>query len=351
MRGERSMMKERKWDLDVIRVIACYLVILIHVLANGRRPETSLSADWICYNVLTGIVRCAVPFYFMLSGILFMEKKLTIRQLYQKYVLRVVLALTVWSVFYALVDFFRDGEGSIRYLAIRILSRHYHLWFLPAILGVYICLPLIQKLMDGCSRELLRYMGLVVLTVVTGKATLDPFLQRFNTAVWDSFWSDLSLSGLPVGVLYFILGYCLYRDRERISRKACLLLAVLTAGLMPVIDMFFSLRAGEHTALTGNLAGLWVLVFSGALFVLLSRGLSGYRPGAKTAVLLRTASECTFGIYLLHVFFLERLDPLLRQAEVPYVLYIFGSSALLFLVSFCVTWCIRRIPAAGSWIV
>lgn len=346
------MTGSRKWDLDVIRIAACYFVILIHVLADTGEITQACSVDWVIYHVFTCIVRCAVPVFFMLSGVLFMEKKVSVKQLYTKYVLRIAVSLIAWSVFYAWIDYIKDGNGNLRYFIIRVLSRHYHLWFLPAVLGVYICLPVLQQLILTGSQSLIRYTGAVVLVAVIGKTTLDPFLDYFfNPAVWDSFWRDMGLSDVSTGIIFFVLGYYLYKYRENISCKWCLGLSSLMIFLMSVLDMFFSLKIGEHTGFSGDLLSIWVTVFSAAVFVLMCRILSEYRPEKRMGRMLRTMSECTFGIYLVHVFLLESLYPFFQAAKISYVFFILSFSAVLFFISFGVVWCIRRIPLAGKWIV
>lgn len=97
-------MNERKKEWDMIRIIACFCVVVIHVAGYGMEIKDPHTTDWMIRNLVVSMVRCAVPIFFMLSGILFMEKKLSIFELYRKYAARIVIAWISWSFLYALID-------------------------------------------------------------------------------------------------------------------------------------------------------------------------------------------------------------------------------------------------------
>ena len=88
----------------MIRIIACFCVVVIHVAGYGMEIKDPHTTDWMIRNLVVSMVRCAVPIFFMLSGILFMEKKLSIFELYRKYAARIVIAWISWSFLYALID-------------------------------------------------------------------------------------------------------------------------------------------------------------------------------------------------------------------------------------------------------
>lgn len=148
-------MKERRWELDLIRILACFFVVVIHVVASSKSFTDLRTMTWCCMNLVGIVIKSAVPLFFMISGVLFLQKKLSWKTLYQKYVLRIVAAMVIWGIFYAVFDsigYMKTGMFSARYFVLRVLSGHYHLWFLPAILGVYLCLPILQSLIE-CLEE------------------------------------------------------------------------------------------------------------------------------------------------------------------------------------------------------
>lgn len=72
---EEKSVNDRKAELDVIRVIACFFVVTIHVAGYGMEVLNPMTANWMIRNLVVCAVRCAVPIFFMVSGVLFIEKE------------------------------------------------------------------------------------------------------------------------------------------------------------------------------------------------------------------------------------------------------------------------------------
>lgn len=149
-------MNERRWSLDIIRIMACFFVVVIHVFAYSVPIDNPKTVEWCLENLVLSIVKSAVPLFFMISGVLFLRKQVSLKKLYTKYIFRIVVVMFAWAVFYAVFDSIKYAEEvkvTVRYFILRILSGHYHLWFLSAILGVYICLPFLQTLISKMEKQ------------------------------------------------------------------------------------------------------------------------------------------------------------------------------------------------------
>lgn len=177
---EENSVNERKIELDVIRVIACFFVVVIHVAGYALEVMDPMTSNWMIRNFVVCAVRCAVPIFFMLSGTLFMDKEISIKILYEKYIFRIFVAWGFWSFLYAMIDYIacrKNGEASLGYFVSQFLKGHYHMWFLAALLTAYIFLPILQQLVNACSEEQIKYLAVVILAGVIMKATLDPFWE------------------------------------------------------------------------------------------------------------------------------------------------------------------------------
>lgn len=67
------MIKNRNYSLDLLRVIACYLVIQQHAsefyyIGEGETVVTGSNTFWI--GIITTLCRSSVPLFVMLSGFL-----------------------------------------------------------------------------------------------------------------------------------------------------------------------------------------------------------------------------------------------------------------------------------------
>lgn len=350
-------MNGRKTELDVIRIIACFFVVVIHVSGYGMEAMEPTTFNWMIRNLVVCAVRCAVPVFFMLSGILFMEKDLTIKVLYKKYVARIMIAWGIWSAFYAAIDYvarMKTGEASLKYFFSQFLTGHYHMWFLMALLTAYVMLPILQKLVRTCSPFEVKYLGIVGLIGVIGKETLDPLLK--GTA-WDNIWNNLGMADVPKGVIYFVLGYYLYKNRDVLlnglfSAGKCMVFYVLSVMVMAGTNMICAYLSGQNSAVASGYLNLCVVVSSSALFLLLIQKISVLKFSERQIQRIRKISELTFGIYLIHTFFIEQVYRRagLTQEQFPVLISIVLFSVSTFCLSVVAVWCIRRIPVIGKWV-
>ena len=92
--------QNRRYNLDIVRCYACVMVVLIHVVAIDWYIDPNLD-KWKLYNLFDMFARCGVPLFFMLSGILFLEKeKLCISRFLSHNIFRLVKLWLVWSILF-----------------------------------------------------------------------------------------------------------------------------------------------------------------------------------------------------------------------------------------------------------
>ena len=89
-------MSGRVLYLDGLRVFAIVAVIMVHVTCMFyTNSETS---NWYAAYFYGSFVRWCVPVFCMISGALFLTKQeLSVKDLYLRYIKRIVLAFLFWS--------------------------------------------------------------------------------------------------------------------------------------------------------------------------------------------------------------------------------------------------------------
>lgn len=86
----------------------------------------------------------------MISGALFLGREITLSKLFKKSIFRIGTAFLFWSVLYACWCFFITHEkNSIREMVMSIVKGHYHMWFLFMIVGLYLVVPLLNKIVEN----------------------------------------------------------------------------------------------------------------------------------------------------------------------------------------------------------
>ena len=116
-------------------------MVVLHV-SNQHCREAFPGTNWFIRITSDALVRWCVPVFLMISGALFLDpaRRVTLRHLYGKNLLRVVVAFFVWSYVYS---FARINAGPWHKSLSLLLAGPSHLWFLKAIAGLYIAVPLL----------------------------------------------------------------------------------------------------------------------------------------------------------------------------------------------------------------
>lgn len=102
----QSLNQERILYLDVLRFIAIFGVVMLHVSDDGFFKGIN-SEEWLpslSYMVLSHWI---LPMFIMISGALFLNpsKHITIEAIAKKYSWRLIVAYVFWLLVYAAIDF------------------------------------------------------------------------------------------------------------------------------------------------------------------------------------------------------------------------------------------------------
>lgn len=84
----------------------------------------------------------------MISGILFLRKKITFEIIIKKYIKKIFIHLLLWSIIYSLSDA-NFTKLDLKYRIIHIIKGHIHLWFLYVIMGLYILIPFTREIIKN----------------------------------------------------------------------------------------------------------------------------------------------------------------------------------------------------------
>ena len=240
-----NKLMQRQYHLDYLRVFASIAIILLHVTAQNMNYVELAGTGWNIYNICNSASSWGVPVFVMISGALFIPREIPTKTLYQKYILRMAIAYVVWSAFYAIVDpignlIFTEGY-HITFVEIigNFISGAVHLWFLPMIIALYMCIPLIKQLTK--NDNLIKYFlllsfifcfiktqtELVVTNLLSGSVLT--IFENVNT-LFKNFNINLVLGYTS----YFILGF--YLNKTEINKKKRTLIYILgVIGLISTI--------------------------------------------------------------------------------------------------------------------
>ena len=300
---------------DVLRVLATFAVIVLHLSAQHWADTDVFSNAWLAFNLYGGIVRWSVPIFVMISGALFLGRDVSISSILKKNVARIATVFLFWSGCYALIDLvFRHAPLSV--VLSQFITGHYHLWFLYMIVGLYLLIPLLRPIAQ--RKTLMRYFLLLALifTFLLPQLVLYFSFISPQLSVVIKTVSMYTYCYFPLGfTVYFVGGYYLSRRdfcrREEAVLYAVGILALLFSIIAPVVH---AKTQGAPSAVFYNYDSLNVLLTSVPIFVFAKQHLNllSSREGGdrqtKALAFIRKLSKYSFGVYLVHPMVIELLQ-------------------------------------------
>ena len=162
---------ERIWGLDILRLLAAFAVVALHVNPQAHLDVAIPSPAWGVMNLCTVLCCWSVPSFFMISGAFLLSpssRQHDTRYLYRRNILRMLTAFVFWSAFYAIAHCALYGKGKWTFLN-QFFRGHYHMWYLFALISLYWITPLLRKITE--SKRTTEYFLLTgfVFTFLVGR--------------------------------------------------------------------------------------------------------------------------------------------------------------------------------------
>lgn len=345
----------RIYYFDYLRVFAICAVIIFHVSATNWYDANINDFTWRVFNFFDSITRWAVPVFVMISGALFLNKNITLKKIYSKYIKRLLYAFLLWSAIYLLFKhrhIFTVGQ-AIKALIIG----YYHMWFIMMIIGLYICLPLTKAVTADNKRTkyyiLLSFIFAFLIPTLT--LLINDFAGSFLTNIMNGISTTVYNMHMDI-VLgytgYFVLGYYLYNTP--INKKNRIYIYIFG-----ILGLIFTILTTTQCAITHkhichhyyNFFHIGILLESIAVFVWFKHKKN---IKTKTYPIIQKLSKYTFGIYLVHVLVLEQLVYNLFNLSTLHfnpILSVLCISLIVYILSFIISATLHQIPVLRKYLV
>ncbi len=352
------MAVKRLVHYDLVRIIAIFAVVVVHTSGSFYRalaPVTSV--DWQVSNIYSTMGKFSICIFVMVSGMFFLnpKKSITIGTLFKKNILRIAAAFLFWSIAYALfglhVKIKMNGYQPefINAFIIDIVNGNYHLWFCYMIIGIYMIVPFLKLI--TADEHLLKYF--LILSIIM--ASIVPVLQLLPDVVSvpvSIVVSQLKLTFVTGWVGIFMLGY--YLSYCNVTKRAEILIYITgTLSLLVTIALngYMSVRNNQNYEPLYDLTNINILLTAVAVFIFFRLHVSNMDFSERFQKIVLILSECSFGIYFIHVFLIimfqqYRLDQYLYNAAIAVPVL----SAGVFAISGILIYVFRKIPFARDYL-
>lgn len=361
--------------IDLLRVLACFMVVLSHACDPF---VGQFDNDRLAFLTGTGIgsfVRPCVPLFVMMTGALLLpvaERDRQLNAFYKRRLGRMVWPILFWSIVLPWIGYWYcnfvnpattnsmlaggmyDIDRVIPRMWTWIFNFNYDstaLWYLYMLLGLYLVIPIINSWLLSASQSDIK----TVLKIWIASLFL-PYVQMAAPALgFEGMFGNFGILGVcdwnVYGTFYYMSGFAGYLilayylktyplDWSR--SKAC---AILIPSFLVGYAITFLGYVTMQKYHPGNYAyleiiwlfcGINVFMMTAPVFIFVQR------LSFKSPKWLATLASLTFGIYLVHFPFETAGYDLFVESSLPYWMRIFASAIIIFVFTAAIIWVMKR---------
>lgn len=368
----KNILKEHIVWIDLLRVIACFLVILSHSCDPFVGQFDNNHTEFLTGALIGSFVRSCVPLFVMISGVLLLPVNTDMRTFYAKRTKRLFAPFVFWSLMLPVLYFLYVNSGihivnpnliledhtltkTLQKLYLFIFNFNYDttpLWYLYMLIGLYLFTPIISAWLKQASKQDIRLFlcfwlvsmclpYLQMLAPLVGYAGNFGSMGLLGVCDWNAYGMFYYFSGF---LGYLVLGYYLVQYPPTWNQKQTWLIAgtlfligyAITAGGFIVTQEYFP-GSYANLEIIWYFSGINVFLMTFAVFIVVQK------IKLKPSPLLSKISVLSFGIYLCHFIFVElAYDVIYPNIPVPAFVKIILVALFTFALSLLVVWLMSR---------
>lgn len=279
--------------LNVARVVACFAVVLLHILCTPVVFCQSAYSDTELFfiRLFRNSLNWCVPVFVMISGVLFLnpEKEIPLKNLFGKYIRRLVLVIITFGTVYSLIEIcFIEKAFSLNQIPKAIVAMCFgkswdHLWYLYMAVGIYMLSPALKIFIINASDKILFY----TLSVLFIFSSIIPYANIFLDFI-------NNLPNISIYIFYMILGYSVHYKKFELK-------ILPSVFILFVYMIYLAVIQKNNFFLVENKASLRSVGYNSPVVVLAAFSIfSLCKKATKIPKIINWISSLTFGIYIIH---------------------------------------------------
>lgn len=322
-------MKKRIIWIDILRLIGIIMVLTIHVVGNTINTFNLGGNANTVYRVLSGISATAICLFVMISGMMFLGKNITYKDMFKKYIPKILIGIVVIGFIYSMMELVfinKSFELSFIYesfLKIIHMDTWAHMWYLYLVLALYLLTPVIKILTDNLNEK--KYIITLLISLLIG-ITLSLFVNVHPVLK--------SLIMLYAYVIYYIYGYFIYKFKiGNVYKMSNYIGALISVGY--IIYLVINTSALEVI----NYISFPVFVIASALILVFKD--RDFKDN-KITKQITNIGLCSYGIYVIHQVFINIIYKVLKlDIIVSYPILLPVYMLVIFILSYGVIYTLR----------
>lgn len=369
---EQKMRENIGW-VDLLRVIACFLVVFSHCCDPFVAQFDADRASFLTGVFSGSFVRPCVPLFVMMTGVLLLPVTAGMGDFYRKRIGRIIVPLVGWSILLPVLFFtyfvyinpstMNPAIPMGSYTQDVLLGKFYTfifnfnfdttpLWYLYMLVGLYLVMPVLSGWMKQATQKDVK-----LFLKVWGIALLLPYVKMvapmlgytgnygnmglFGVCDWNDYGTFYYFSGF---IGYLVLAYYLVKyplswswNRTLAIGIPMFLVGYLITSCGYVLTQKYFPGNYANLEIVWYFAGINVFMMTFPVFVMVQK-----LNVASSPFMSRLAS-LTLGVYLCHFIFVEIAYDVFAIQSLPFIVRILLMACSAFFVSALLTWAMSQI--------
>lgn len=355
--------------VDLLRVLACFLVIVSHSCDPFVGRFDTNYPEFLNGALVGSLVRCCVPLFVMMSGVLLLPVKMDMPSFYSKRAKRLVLPFVFWSLALPVLYFLYVNYSGIEIVSPNIVMEEYTvkrtiekmytfifnfnydttpLWYIYMLIGLYLFMPIISSwLKQAEKRDIQWFLRIWLISMCLPLIQIAaPYLGYtgnygnmglLGICDWNAYGMLYYFSGFLgyIVLAYYLVTYPLNWNWNKtlgITIPLFLIGYAITAGGFILTQNYYP-GSYANLEIIWYFSGINVFMMTFAVFIIMQK------LKVKSTPFLTKAAGLTFGIYLCHFIIVQfGYDMIYPNLEVPPLVKILMIAVLSFVLSLLITW-------------
>lgn len=285
-----SEKRKRNLQIEYIRAVAAIGVVSIHTIYSGILYSGNDTVPYVVlfFTMIKNMLYWAVPCFGMISGMLLLnpEKEISLKKIYGKYLVRIAIVLLLFGTAFSWIEVvFNEHTVSLKQIpeAVLMVLKHQtweHLWYLYALLTVYLLLPVWRYIVKKCNN--IALVGIIAALYILS------FVLNSR---------EISLH------LFFMMGDLFRRQFIKLDKKRSIIAFCISSVLILIIVYIHEVVKVDLNRLLGY-TSVFVAAQAYSLFSLLY-SLNYDELNERLRKMMLRISKYSFGIYIVHMFFVN----------------------------------------------
>lgn len=331
--------KKRYIWLDILKIIACFCVIINHAGGYIFEYWGHNKCTVLFYSFFFSICKIGVPIFLMATGYLLIKKDYKYKDAC-KSIIRILIPLLALSFLTYYIEGANLKKFIFDFLESPIIIPY---WYLYMMIGVYLLMPLISKMIKKFEIYDYKYL-IIVCLIIPG---FIPIIEKILNITISKYFT---LGLLSTTISYIIAGIYLGKISLNKRNKNIAIISIIISIIAYIISLYVPFIINKKFSITfDSWNNIITILPSLSLFYLIRY----YFEDKNENKIIPKISKLTFGIYLFHYILIYKIYNIsITQSVFKFNPY-FGViilEILCFTISGVITYILQKIPIIKSFL-